>query len=98
MSFLTCCASPNGMASCLHEQASQALSGVPREHIKVMFGRPRRNKTLTTCIQTQAQAFKVIRNISHLFYFRHGCKDNRVSVLLAVLDPYQGQMATKLGG
>lgn len=98
VSFPTCCALPNGMASCLHGQASQALSGVPREHIKAISKRPRKNKTLTTCIQTQAQAFKVIGNISHLFYFKHSCKDNRVNVLLAVLDPYQRQMATKLGG
>lgn len=101
VSFPTCCALPNGMASCLHGQASQALSGVPQEHIKAMSRRWRRNKTLTTCIQTQAQAFKVIGNISHLFYFKHSCKDlvnDRVNVLLAVLDPYQSQMATKLGG
>jgi len=70
---------------------------------KAMPGRSRRNKIVTTCTQTHSQAFRVNGSVSHLLsltfnYFKHDCKDDRVNVLLAVLDHYHEAMATTLEG
>lgn len=51
---------------------------------KAISGKPRRNKTMRTCIQTHSQAFKVNGNISHLSlsfnYVKHNCKNDRDNV------------------